>query len=89
MYWNYRLHVSALSLGHRQVSRGVPEETIQYIVNNEIGQAQAWPGMAWHGSKTSSFLLIQTCTTRLRSINIVTVGELNLSFQATWQYPTR
>jgi len=39
-------------------------------------------------SKTSSFLLIQTCTTRLRSINIVTVGELKLLFQATLQYPT-
>jgi len=23
-------------MGHRQVSRGVPEETIQYIVDNEI-----------------------------------------------------
>jgi len=39
-------------------------------------------------SKTSSFLLIQTCTTRLCSINIVTVGELKLLFQATLQYPT-
>ena len=25
IYWTYRLHVSALSLDHRQVSRGVPE----------------------------------------------------------------
>ena len=40
-------------------------------------------------SKTSSFLLIQTCTTRLRSINIVAVGELKLLFQATLQYPTK
>ena len=36
IYWTYRLYVSALSLSHRQVSRGVPEETIQYIVDNEI-----------------------------------------------------
>jgi len=35
-YLSLRLHVSALALGHHQVSRFVSEETIQSVNCNEI-----------------------------------------------------